>query len=81
MDMSEDRSSGASERVRNAGSANAAELATYVVEKGKPVIALAERPQSLRHGILVSPCSAEGVRLLAEGRRVSTPPGKSVRSL
>jgi quercetin dioxygenase-like cupin family protein len=28
--------------VRNAGSGNAAELATYVVEKGKPVIALAE---------------------------------------
>jgi quercetin dioxygenase-like cupin family protein len=28
--------------VRNVGSGNAAELATYVVEKGKPVIALAE---------------------------------------
>jgi len=28
--------------VRNAGSGNAAELATYVVEKGKPVITVAE---------------------------------------
>jgi len=28
--------------VRNVGSGNAAELATYVVEKGKPVITLAE---------------------------------------
>jgi quercetin dioxygenase-like cupin family protein len=28
--------------VRNVGSGNAAELATYIVEKGKPVIALAE---------------------------------------
>ena len=28
--------------VRNAGSGNASELATYVVEKGKPVIELAE---------------------------------------
>jgi len=33
---------GAVHAVRNAGSANAAELATYVVEKGKPVIALAK---------------------------------------
>ena len=28
--------------VRNAGSGNAAELATYVVEKGKPLVTLAE---------------------------------------
>ena len=28
--------------VRNVGSANAAELATYVVEKGKPLITVAE---------------------------------------
>ena len=28
--------------VRNVGSGNAAELATYVVEKGNPVITLAE---------------------------------------
>jgi len=28
--------------VRNVGSGNAAELATYVVEKGKPIIALAD---------------------------------------
>lgn len=28
--------------VRNAGGGNAAELATYVVERGKPVISLAE---------------------------------------
>jgi quercetin dioxygenase-like cupin family protein len=28
--------------VRNAGSGNAAELATYVVEKGKPLLTLAE---------------------------------------
>ena len=33
---------GAVHAVRNAGSGNAAELATYIVEKGKPVIALAE---------------------------------------
>ena len=33
---------GAVHAVRNAGSGNAAELATYVVEKGKPVITLAE---------------------------------------
>jgi quercetin dioxygenase-like cupin family protein len=33
---------GAVHSVRNVGSGNAAELATYVVEKGKPVIALAE---------------------------------------
>jgi quercetin dioxygenase-like cupin family protein len=33
---------GAVHAVRNTGSANAAELATYVVEKGRPVIALAE---------------------------------------
>jgi quercetin dioxygenase-like cupin family protein len=28
--------------VRNVGSSNAAELATYVVEKGKPLLTLAE---------------------------------------
>jgi hypothetical protein len=28
--------------VRNAGTGNAAELATYVVEKGKPLITLAD---------------------------------------
>jgi hypothetical protein len=28
--------------VRNAGNGNAAELATYVVEKGKPFLTLAE---------------------------------------
>jgi hypothetical protein len=28
--------------VRNAGSGNAAELATYVVEKGKPVVTVVE---------------------------------------
>ena len=28
--------------VRNVGTANAAELATYVVEKGKPLVVLAE---------------------------------------
>ena len=28
--------------VKNVGTANAAELATYVVEKGKPLIVLAE---------------------------------------
>ena len=33
---------GAVHAVRNAGNGNAAELATYVVEKGKPVITLAE---------------------------------------
>jgi quercetin dioxygenase-like cupin family protein len=33
---------GAIHAVRNVGSGNAAELATYVVEKGKPVIMLAE---------------------------------------
>jgi quercetin dioxygenase-like cupin family protein len=33
---------GAIHAVRNAGSGNAAELATYVVEKGKPVLTLAE---------------------------------------
>jgi quercetin dioxygenase-like cupin family protein len=33
---------GAVHAVKNVGNANAAELATYVVEKGKPVIALAE---------------------------------------
>jgi quercetin dioxygenase-like cupin family protein len=33
---------GAVHAVRNAGSGNAAELATYVVEKGKPVLTLAE---------------------------------------
>ena len=33
---------GAVHAVRNVGSGNASELATYVVEKGKPVIALAE---------------------------------------
>ena len=33
---------GAVHAVRNVGNANAAELATYVVEKGKPVISLAE---------------------------------------
>ena len=33
---------GAVHAVRNVGSGNAAELATYVVEKGKPVITLAE---------------------------------------
>jgi len=33
---------GAVHAVRNAGSGNAAELATYVVEKGKPALTLAE---------------------------------------
>jgi len=33
---------GAIHAVKNAGSRNAAELATYVVEKGKPLISLAE---------------------------------------
>jgi quercetin dioxygenase-like cupin family protein len=33
---------GAVHAVRNAGSGNAAELATYVVEKGKPVITVVE---------------------------------------
>jgi quercetin dioxygenase-like cupin family protein len=33
---------GAIHAVRNVGSGNAAELATYVVEKGKPLITLAE---------------------------------------
>ena len=33
---------GAVHAVRNAGSGNAAELATYVVEKGRPVLTLAE---------------------------------------
>ncbi len=33
---------GAVHAVRNAGSGNAAELATYVVEKGKPLLTLAE---------------------------------------
>jgi mannose-6-phosphate isomerase-like protein (cupin superfamily) len=33
---------GAVHAVRNVGSGNAAELATYVVEKWKPVIALLE---------------------------------------
>jgi quercetin dioxygenase-like cupin family protein len=33
---------GAPHAVRNVGSGNAAELATYVVEKGKPLLALAE---------------------------------------
>ena len=33
---------GAIHAVRNTGSGNAAELATYVVEKGKPVLTLAE---------------------------------------
>jgi quercetin dioxygenase-like cupin family protein len=33
---------GAAHPVRNAGSGNAAELATYVVEKGKPLLTLAE---------------------------------------
>ena len=33
---------GALHAVRNVGSGNAAELATYVVEKGKPLLALAE---------------------------------------
>jgi oxalate decarboxylase/phosphoglucose isomerase-like protein (cupin superfamily) len=34
---------GAVHAVRNAGSGNAAELATYVVEKGKPVLTPVER--------------------------------------
>jgi hypothetical protein len=33
---------GAVHAVRNVGSGNAAELATYVVEKGKPLLTLAE---------------------------------------
>jgi quercetin dioxygenase-like cupin family protein len=33
---------GAVHAVRNAGNGNAAELATYVVEKGKPLLTLAE---------------------------------------
>jgi len=33
---------GAVHAVRNAGSSNAAELATYVVEKGKPILTLVE---------------------------------------
>jgi hypothetical protein len=33
---------GAVHAVRNVGSANAAELATYVVEKGTPLITLVE---------------------------------------
>ena len=33
---------GAAHAVRNVGSGNAAELATYVVEKGKPVLTLVE---------------------------------------
>jgi quercetin dioxygenase-like cupin family protein len=33
---------GAVHEVRNVGNGNAAELATYVVEKGKPLITLAE---------------------------------------
>lgn len=33
---------GAVHALRNVGSGNAAELATYVIEKGKPVISLAE---------------------------------------
>jgi quercetin dioxygenase-like cupin family protein len=33
---------GAAHAVRNVGSGNAAELATYVVEKGKPLITLVE---------------------------------------
>jgi mannose-6-phosphate isomerase-like protein (cupin superfamily) len=33
---------GAIHAVRNVGSGNAAELATYVVEKGKPLLTLAE---------------------------------------
>ena len=33
---------GAIHAVRNVGSGDAAELATYVVEKGKPLITLAE---------------------------------------
>ena len=35
-------SAGAVHAVRNVGSGNAAELATYVVEKGKPLLTLAE---------------------------------------
>jgi quercetin dioxygenase-like cupin family protein len=35
-------SAGAVHAVRNAGDANAAELATYVVEKGKPLLTLVE---------------------------------------
>jgi hypothetical protein len=37
-----DRPAGVVHAVRNVGSGNAAELATYVVEKGKPLIALVE---------------------------------------
>ena len=33
---------GVAHSVRNVGSSNGAELATYVVEKGKPLLALAE---------------------------------------
>jgi quercetin dioxygenase-like cupin family protein len=33
---------GAVQAVRNVGSGNAAELATYVVEKGKPILTLVE---------------------------------------
>ena len=33
---------GAVHAVRNVGSGNAAELATYVVEKGKPILTLVE---------------------------------------
>ena len=54
MSATEDRGSDASGRavqqapagvihaVRNVGSGNAAELATHLVEKGKPLLALAE---------------------------------------
>ena len=37
-----DGSAGVVHAVRNAGSANAAELATYVVENGKPLITVVE---------------------------------------
>ena len=33
---------GTPHEVKNVGSANAAELATYIVEKGKPLVALSE---------------------------------------
>jgi quercetin dioxygenase-like cupin family protein len=46
--------------VRNAGSGNAAELATYVVEKGKPLLTLAESDQPRRYGHpLLAPSSSD----------------------